>query len=624
MKKRLFTVFMILFLMFCMIFPSFGEFSVTYGSIEGNNVLRGQTIAIAEVKNEGDIDKIMEGRVPTVVILHIDSSLNVTAGAKGKALTDVDAVLKKLDLKIIPCFYMSDKKTADAIGDYIETNRLRDCYLMSSDPDLVKTAREYYSAAGVIDYRKASKKELEKLNVRNTTNSNLAKVALLPEDYPYEDIDWLQKRIIKVWTVSDGTDVSLYDRIISGADGVLCADEEKFYDTIAKFETDTLLRDPVIIGHRGQPATNHENTLSSAIAAYEAGADAIECDVYFSKDKEIVIMHDSDISRTTDGTGEISRYTVEELKKFKMDTNPSFEDDTIPTLREYFEYFKDKEIIQVIEIKDGNAKIVDALKELIDEYNMSSKVNFISFNANQMKLTRKKMPEISSGLLVSVNAAPDLSKYGTKTTMFNQLGPSNLSYHPSVGAMTDEFINWTRARSIPVYAWTIDDSATYARGYLNFDSVTTNYTLRTSNVARNIEIRDISTLRSDGEGNFTVEGVMITRKGEEKQVICNCVPLSDSSLYTVSKDGKVEPAAEEEVYFVPYYRFGLNEDEKKEIVSFTMYAKPFSPNAKAVEEKSVKFDRKKLVVLLVAAVLLCAAFLSAYFVMRKRRKKKVE
>ena len=77
---------MIFFLMFCMILPSFGEFSVTYGSIEGNNVLRGQTIAIAEVKNEGDIDKIMEGRVPTVVILHIDSTLNVTAGAKVKPL----------------------------------------------------------------------------------------------------------------------------------------------------------------------------------------------------------------------------------------------------------------------------------------------------------------------------------------------------------------------------------------------------------------------------------------------------------------------------------------------------------------------------------------------------------
>src|SRR5690625_3947121 len=62
----------------------------------------------------------------------------------------------------------------------------------------------------------------------------------------------------------------------------------------------------LITAHRGARLEQPENTLAAFARAVELGVDAIELDVHASRDGQLVVMHDADVDRTTDGTGAIA------------------------------------------------------------------------------------------------------------------------------------------------------------------------------------------------------------------------------------------------------------------------------------------------------------------------------
>jgi glycerophosphoryl diester phosphodiesterase len=86
---------------------------------------------------------------------------------------------------------------------------------------------------------------------------------------------------------------------------------------------------PWIIAHRGASAYEPENTLRAFHRAIDLGADMIELDVHLSGDGEVVVIHDEELSRTTDGSGRVSDYTLDELRRFDAGKG-----EPIPTLQE--------------------------------------------------------------------------------------------------------------------------------------------------------------------------------------------------------------------------------------------------------------------------------------------------
>ena len=108
-----------------------------------------------------------------------------------------------------------------------------------------------------------------------------------------------------------------------------------------------------IFAHRGFSGKYPENTMIAFEKAVEIGVDGIELDVHLTKDNELVIIHDEDVKRTTNGEGLVKDMTLEELKK--LDASATFVGqygvNPIPTLREYFELVKDTNIITNIELK---------------------------------------------------------------------------------------------------------------------------------------------------------------------------------------------------------------------------------------------------------------------------------
>ena len=157
--------------------------------------------------------------------------------------------------------------------------------------------------------------------------------------------------------------------------------------------------------HRGFKGKYPENTMLAFKKAIEAGADGIEFDVHLSKDGELVIIHDETLERTTDGEALVCEKNLEQLQKLNASKlYPDCEIQKIPSLREYFDFAKDKEIITNIELKNSiidYKDIEEKVYKLIKEYDIAEKIIISSFNHQSLVRFKNIDPKIKCGVLES-------------------------------------------------------------------------------------------------------------------------------------------------------------------------------------------------------------------------------
>ncbi len=122
--------------------------------------------------------------------------------------------------------------------------------------------------------------------------------------------------------------------------------------------------DVTLISHRGMNVFAPENTLESARKAAEFGYTHVEFDIRLSKDGVWVLMHDEDISRTTDGKGKVSELTYRELLNYRVNSSKK-ELVVIPSLDEMLSLCSELDIHPVIEIKQSGTEFVRALLNFI-------------------------------------------------------------------------------------------------------------------------------------------------------------------------------------------------------------------------------------------------------------------
>jgi glycerophosphoryl diester phosphodiesterase len=147
----------------------------------------------------------------------------------------------------------------------------------------------------------------------------------------------------------------------------------------------------IIMGHRGAAALAPENTLLSIATAMEIGVDAVEIDVHLSKDNEIVVIHDATVDRTTNGTGAVSSYTLEAIKK--LDAGKG---ETIPTLQEVIDFIGGK-VRLVIELKEAGTE--EPVVQLIKRNGLWENVYVISFWHRLVKTVKEIESRIKTGVL---------------------------------------------------------------------------------------------------------------------------------------------------------------------------------------------------------------------------------
>lgn len=152
------------------------------------------------------------------------------------------------------------------------------------------------------------------------------------------------------------------------------------------------------IGHRGAAGLEPENTIRGFKRAIEIGVDDIELDVRFSKDRQIVVIHDDTLDRTTNMKGRVSDCLYEDLK-----TADAGKGEKTPLLSEVIELAKKANIGVHIEIK--NPGMAGDVVDLVQTHNFVNKACIISFWHKELVAVKKINTKIKTGLLIVHNPA---------------------------------------------------------------------------------------------------------------------------------------------------------------------------------------------------------------------------
>ncbi|MBQ7095308.1 MAG: hypothetical protein IJN80_02495 [Clostridia bacterium] len=440
---------------------------------------------------------------PATAILRLNEKLDAV-NKEGEKIASLEDALLALGERVIPAFYVAHTKAVDALCAYAEKNDLSDSFVVAQDPSLIKQAREgYYFFRGVLDL---SGRQLESLyEARKRTNEAGARICILPDSLVNKkNVENLQRLFMTVWAEpQDASPVELVGAITGGANGIITSDPAALMDAFTKyFDENTITRSTALIGHRGSPSLGQPNTVAGSMKAYEAGATAIENDVYITADGVVVVMHDATIDATTNGSGKVENMTYAQLQQYHVDVNVNADPEPIPTLEEYFEVFKGMDVQLIVEIKSAKAAICQAIADLIEKYDIANQVNVISFNGAQLLEMKRILPEISVGLLSSAvianDHAIDISTY--KILNIVQRYNSTLNPQFSKGPVDKGVMTAAHHRGVGLHLWTLNNANDQNYYFMNgANSLTTDYTQNFSDMVKSLSTpKDIYRITSNG------------------------------------------------------------------------------------------------------------------------------
>jgi len=477
-----------------------------------------QAASIAKVSSLSDLEaKLAETIKANNVIL------NVTAEGTVSNLDNIslEEAMSKVKGQMYPVLSVDSEEGKDAVCSYIKTEKFYDLMVISKNPALVETIRsKYKKVQGGIDYTEVSDGSAKSLDTMiYEANENSAKTVIISEKIATKDnVEYLQHRLMTVWSVMEGSDaVTIHKTIQSGVNGIVTENVKELAEAYSFYDGDqnVFVRTQLVIGHRCLPTAYAENSIMSGKAAVAAGADALEIDVKMTKDGELVIYHESDLSSLTNGSGAISGKTLEQIKSLDLSKSVNygtFEKTKIATLREFFEEFKDDDVMFVIEYKDDNSKVSKAINELLTEYNMKNRVVFISFNATQLTSSKKNVAGNSVGLLDSVPSAG--SNEDVIESIMAKIGPYNSTVNFS-NLNSTKLVRKLMLRGVTAYPWTYNASSTVDAYFLGTGGVTTDTCDKLSNVITKIDI-DSTSFSVRPEKTITLSPTVKSRVGTEE------------------------------------------------------------------------------------------------------------
>ncbi|WP_280880006.1 glycerophosphodiester phosphodiesterase [Streptomyces pseudovenezuelae] len=211
------------------------------------------------------------------------------------------------------------------------------------------------------------------------------------------------------------------------------------------------------IGHRGIMGVEPENTLRSFVAAQQGGLDVIELDLHLSKDGALVVMHDTDVDRTTDGTGPIAEKTLAELR-----TLDAGRGERVPVFEEVLDAVKAP--LQA-EIKDVAA--ARALAEVLLRRDLVGRVEVSSFHDEAVAEIGRLVPGVRTALIGS-HFGPDI------VTRAVDAGATTLCLN--IRRVTLEVVEEARKADLRIIGWVVNtqDHLRLVRA-LELDGATTDY-----------------------------------------------------------------------------------------------------------------------------------------------------
>jgi len=227
--------------------------------------------------------------------------------------------------------------------------------------------------------------------------------------------------------------------------------------------------DFTLIAHRGYSFSAPENSFEAFDMALEGGFDNFELDAQITKDGQLVVFHDQTVDRVTNGSGEVSDHTLEEIQALELIGGYEFESDFpdayIPTLDEFLGRYAGRAHPH-LELKSREAAlptmVAAALKrhgwlDVADTDTFDAPgVTVSSFWADQLYRSKLRLPNVRHGWLIN-----ELSEETVDAAL--KLGFD--AVYPRAGTATPESVNQAYDRGLGVRGWGIDNDDDMARIY---------------------------------------------------------------------------------------------------------------------------------------------------------------
>lgn len=156
---------------------------------------------------------------------------------------------------------------------------------------------------------------------------------------------------------------------------------------------------PIAAAARGPP----ENTLSAFREAVAAGVDMVELDVQLTADGEVVVFHDADLRRTTNGKGRVAEARWDEVRQLDAGAwfGGRFRGERVPTLAEVLHWARGRVYLQ-IELKPYGrdaAALCERVVELVRQRDMHDQVMLLSFDHYVLRWCKEVAPDIMTGAI---------------------------------------------------------------------------------------------------------------------------------------------------------------------------------------------------------------------------------
>ncbi|MFF1395500.1 glycerophosphodiester phosphodiesterase [Streptomyces sp. NPDC058287] len=245
---------------------------------------------------------------------------------------------------------------------------------------------------------------------------------------------------------------------------------------------------PVVIAHRGASGYAPENTLQAIDKADKFGFDWVENDVQRTKDGRLVVIHDTNLARTTNveqifpgrAPYNVGDFTAAEIAKLDAGSwkGAEFTGARVPTLTEYLDRVDHNRQKLLMEIKapelyPGIEK--DVLRVLgkegwLNRDHIRNRLVIQSFSADSVRTVHERRPDITTGFLGTLDVS-DLPRYAQ---FADQINPSN-------GTISDWYVAAVHAfkgphhKRLQLFTWTVNDAAAARRAAgLGVDGIITN------------------------------------------------------------------------------------------------------------------------------------------------------
>ncbi|NTW17683.1 MAG: glycerophosphodiester phosphodiesterase [Syntrophaceae bacterium] len=202
--------------------------------------------------------------------------------------------------------------------------------------------------------------------------------------------------------------------------------------------------------HRGASGHEPENTLSAVEKAINLGADWIEVDVY-AVERELIVIHDERLDRTTNGTGLVMDTTLEYLRSLDAGKGQC-----VPTLREVFDCVDRRAGINV-ELKGSETAglVVSLINEYVTAWRWRSDQFIVSsFHRRELGKVKKLDPDIRIGIVIGGFHRP-YKKFVTQFTTY--------SVHPRIDLVNADFVRSAHERGLKVFVYTVNHPEDIAR-----------------------------------------------------------------------------------------------------------------------------------------------------------------